>query len=251
MNIQNYLFYHTAKLYMLACLAILGVFYLAGCVATSPITPTQKPLPTPIPETVTKALIEITFTLKPPVAISTYTLEPSATSTSIPRIYVFPVQPVKYTGYAEGYAAHGYPAIDIFAPAGWAFVAVTDGVVDFVSHKDTWNPDTDDLALRGGISVAIIGDDGMRYYGSHLSKIADGISPGILVKAGQVLGYIGESGDARGRGSHLHFGISRPTYPEDWKTRRGEIDPYTYLNAWREGTNISPVYMTPTPKATP
>jgi murein DD-endopeptidase MepM/ murein hydrolase activator NlpD len=251
MNFRNCLYYHSSKCFTLACLATSGVIFLAGCVANSTTTTTQIPFPTPIPQTVTSFLVEITYTLRPSVALTTNTPEPSATNTSIPRIYVFPVQPVKYTGYAEGYAAHGYPAIDIFAPAGWAFVAVTDGMVDFVSYTDTWDPVTDDPASRGGLSVAIIGDDGLRYYGSHLSSIADGISPGMRVLAGQTLGYVGKSGNARERGTHLHFGISRPTYPEDWRTRRGEIDPYAYLNAWREGINISPVYSTPTPKVRP
>jgi len=93
---------------------------------------------------------------------------------------------------------------------GTKFVAVTNGVVNFVSYKDTWDPAHDDPAVRGGLSVAIIGDDGLRYYGSHLSAIAAGIAPGVRVKAGQLLGLVGNSGDARTTLSHLHFGISRP-----------------------------------------
>jgi murein DD-endopeptidase MepM/ murein hydrolase activator NlpD len=123
---------------------------------------------------------------------------------------------------------------------GTKFVAVTDGVVDFVSSTDLWDPATDDPALRGGLSVAIIGDDGLRYYGSHLSAIADGIAPGVRVKAGQLLGLVGNSGDARETESHLHFGISRPTYPEDWQARRGQVDPFPYLQAWRDGHNLTP-----------
>jgi murein DD-endopeptidase MepM/ murein hydrolase activator NlpD len=129
---------------------------------------------------------------------------------------------------------------------GWEYVAVTDGTVEYVSYKDLWDPATDDPGARGGIAIAIIGDDGLRYYGSHLSKIADGIETGQHVNAGQLLGYIGESGNAHGTVSHLHFGISRPTYPEDWKTRRGDIDPFPYLNAWAAGINITPRYSTPT-----
>ena len=119
-------------------------------------------------------------------------------------------------------------------------MAVTDGVVDFVSGTDNWNPNKPDSAERSGLAVAIIGDDGLRYYGSHLSGIAPGISTGVQVKAGQLLGFVGASGDARGKTPHLHFGISHPTTPDDWKTRRGEIDPYPYLNAWKIGKNRTP-----------
>jgi hypothetical protein len=251
MNFRNYQFFLSAIFRKPSYLWITGVIFLSGCAANQ-VSPTpQNPFPTSISKTATIYFIEITKTLKPPVTFPSSTTELIATKTPIPPVYVFPVQPVRFTGYAEGYAAHGYPAIDIFAPPNWAYVAVTNGVVEFISYTDDWDPITDDPALRGGISVAIIGDDGFRYYGSHLSRIEDGISPGMRVFAGQILGYVGKSGNARDRGTHLHFAISRPTYSDDWKTRRGEINPYIYLNAWLEGINSSPVYSTPTPKMTP
>jgi murein DD-endopeptidase MepM/ murein hydrolase activator NlpD len=140
-----------------------------------------------------------------------------------------------------GVRSHGYPAIDIFAPQGTNFVAVTSGVVDFVSPEDVWDPANDDPAARGGLAVAIIGDDGVRYYGSHLSEVASGIVPGARVDKGQLLGKVGSTGNARGRDAHLHFGMSHPTYPEDWQTRRGEVDPFPFLEAWEIGIDIRPV----------
>ncbi len=151
---------------------------------------------------------------------------------------VFPVRSDGKISYGRYH--HDYPAADIFCPAGSEFVAVTDGVVDFVSREDIWDPHVNDGATRGGLSVAIVGDDGVRYYGSHLSQIADGIAPGAWVQAGQLLGLTGHSGDARGLDPHLHFGISHPTTPDDWQVRRGEIAPYEYLRAWQRGENITP-----------
>ena len=179
-----------------------------------------------------------------PSATATLTLTPTeigtATPTPLSIVHIFPLQPPSAAGFAEGTASHGYPATDIFSVVGTRFVAVTDGVVDFVSTKDLWDPAHDDPAQRGGLSVAILGDDGLRYYGSHLSAVAAGIAPGVRVKAGQLLGLVGNSGDARSTLSHLHFGISRPTYPEDWKARRGQVDPFPYLQAWRDGHNVTP-----------
>ena len=152
--------------------------------------------------------------------------------------HVFPVQSDGKVSYGRFH--HDYPAADIFCPIGSVFVAVTDGVVDFVSREDVWDPKVNDGATRGGLAVAIVGDDGVRYYGSHLSQVADGIAPGVRVVAGQQLGLTGKSGDARYTDAHLHFGISHPTTPDDWEVRRGEIAPYDYLRAWQRGENITP-----------
>ena len=155
-------------------------------------------------------------------------------------IYVFPIQPPEAASFGPGVKGHGYPATDLFARLGARFVAVTSGVVDFVSRVDEWNPNKPDPAKRSGLAVGIIGDDGVRYFGSHLSGVATNIIPGLRVEPGQLLGYVGASGDAVGKDAHLHFGISHPTFPDDWKTRRGEVDPYYYLQSWEKGLNFTP-----------
>ena len=214
--------------------------------------------PTSNPSTITIQNNAVTHTFTPEIKITlsatnspTTTPVVTPTPTLNPHRYVFPVRSDRSVDYAEGTASHGYPAIDIFAPAGSEYVAATDGTVEYISFNDIWDPVTDDPGARGGIAIAIIGDDGLRYYGSHLLKISDGIEKGQHVSAGQMLGYIGESGNAYGTLPHLHFGISHPTYPEDWKTRRGEIDPFPYLNAWSAGINITPRFPAPIPILTP
>jgi murein DD-endopeptidase MepM/ murein hydrolase activator NlpD len=171
------------------------------------------------------------------IAAPTQALTSQTALAASPR-YVFPVQPAQAATYGRYH--HDYPATDIFCPVGSRFVAPTDGVVNFVSRVDAWDPRTDDPATRGGLSAAIIGDDGVRYYGSHLSAIAPGIQPGVRVTAGQLLGKTGRTGDARRTAPHLHFGISHPTTPDDWKVRRGEISPYKYLRAWARGVPLKP-----------
>jgi murein DD-endopeptidase MepM/ murein hydrolase activator NlpD len=156
-------------------------------------------------------------------------------------IHVFPLDPAHAGSYSPG--GHAYLATDIFAPIGTAFVAVTSGVIQGVSRTDVWNPDIDDGANRGGLFVSLIGDDGVRYYGSHLSAVADGIEAGVRVEAGQLLGNVGVSGSARDTPPHLHFGISRPTALDDWETRRGEVDPVPFLDAWLAGdTAAAPLF---------
>lgn len=145
----------------------------------------------------------------------------------------FPLEPSNVGSYSAG--GHTYVATDIFAPVGTRFVAVTSGVIQGVTLVDVWDPEVDDGATRGGLSVALVGDDGVRYYGSHLSEVAPGIEAGVPVEAGQLLGLVGVTGSARDTPSHLHFGISRPTPFDDWEVRRGEIDPVPLLDAWRDG----------------
>ena len=164
----------------------------------------------------------------------------TATTARRPARHVFPVQPVAGCGVHYGHVHHDYPATDIFARKGCRFVSPTDGVVTELSRTDRWQPSTDRGADRGGRSVAVLGDDGVRYYGSHLESVEDGIAPGARVRAGQTLGRIDNSGDARYVPTHLHFGISWPTRDGVWWVRRGTVYPWPYLDSWRAGGNRSP-----------
>jgi murein DD-endopeptidase MepM/ murein hydrolase activator NlpD len=147
-----------------------------------------------------------------------------------PAKYAFPV--VGNSSY--GRTHHDYPATDIMTACGHKFVAVTDGVVLNVSAEDVWKRSVNAGATRGGLSVAIRGDDGVRYYGSHLSSIAAGIRIGVRVKMGQTLARTGDTGDASA--CHLHFGISPPCAGQgDWWLQRGTVWPYPFLDSWKKG----------------
>jgi murein DD-endopeptidase MepM/ murein hydrolase activator NlpD len=152
-------------------------------------------------------------------------------------VYTFPVANCA-VNYAR--AHHDYAATDILAKAGCKFVAPINGIVDEVNRIDTWRSPPNLGITRGGLSVSIIGDDGVRYYGSHLRSIPENIQPGVAVMAGDVLGAIGSTGSARGTAPHLHFGISWPTPPDTWWVRRGEVLPWKYLDAWKKGKDLSP-----------
>jgi murein DD-endopeptidase MepM/ murein hydrolase activator NlpD len=164
--------------------------------------------------------------------------KPKATPTPTARSvkYVFPV--VGRNSY--GHSHHDYPATDIITACGNRFVAVTDGTILAVSRADTWKPSVNAGATRGGLSISLLGDDGVRYYGSHLSSIGPAIRPGARVRAGQTLGRTGDTGDASA--CHLHFGVSPPcARVGDWWNQRGTVYPWPYLDAWRAGRNKSAV----------
>ena len=175
---------------------------------------------------------------KPVALFLTLTFLLTATPAHAAPVYVFPVADCA-VNYAR--AHHDYAATDILAKAGCKFVAPIDGVVDEVNRVDRWRKPPNNGIDRGGLSVSIIGSDGVRYYGSHLKWIPTNIQPGVAVKGGQVLGSVGSTGSARGTAPHLHFGISWPTPADIWWVRRGEVLPWKYLDAWKSGKNLSPV----------
>jgi murein DD-endopeptidase MepM/ murein hydrolase activator NlpD len=229
----------------LAVLPLALLVTLTGCGSSAPspastpralTTKTPTPTPTSPSPTPTRSATP-TPTPTPTAPHSATPARTTATTTRAAGRYVYPVQ-----GCTSSYSSshHDYPASDVFTNKGCAFVAVTAGRVDEVTYVDRWSPSNDGGALRGGLSVSIVGDDGVRYYGSHLLRIAAGIKPGARVRAGQTLGLIDNSGDARYTPTHVHFGISWPTRAGIWWVRRGEVWPQRYLAAWRAGTALSP-----------
>jgi murein DD-endopeptidase MepM/ murein hydrolase activator NlpD len=91
---------------------------------------------------------------------------------------------------------------DILAPRGTAVVASVGGSVR--RHNSG----------MGGLSYYLSGDDGNTYYGAHLDSYVGGSG---RVSQGTVIGYVGNSGNARGGPPHLHFEIhpggGRPVNP--------------------------------------
>ncbi|RIV32603.1 M23 family metallopeptidase [Micromonospora radicis] len=160
---------------------------------------------------------------------------PTATRDRLP--HVFPVRARK-VAYHPTHSA--YPGTDIFADCGEPFVAVTDGTIGEVSRRDRYDKRGPQGPYNGGLSVSVLGDDGVRYYGSHLTEVTEGVEPGVRVRAGQQLGTVGRTGNANNV-CHLHFGISPPCPGEDgWWIRRGVVWPAPYLDSWRRGGNREP-----------
>lgn len=95
--------------------------------------------------------------------------------------------------FGPGWRLH--QGIDIFAPHGTPVRAPVDGRVRV---KD---------GGLGGLSVYVTQPDGTYWYLTHLSGIAQGIAEGVAVKTGQVVGFVGTSGNAAGGKPHLHMQI--------------------------------------------
>jgi murein DD-endopeptidase MepM/ murein hydrolase activator NlpD len=99
-----------------------------------------------------------------------------------------------------------HEALDIPAPRGTPVVAATQGnVVKLFNSK------------RGGLTVYQFDDSQTYcYYYAHLDRYATGLHEGVLLRPGEVLGYVGTTGDAAGGAPHLHFAVFRLDAKKKW-----------------------------------
>ena len=182
--------------------------------------------------------LAVTTTL-PPLQVE-QTLYPTAvpvptTIEKPPLVYVFP-----FTGkvVSYGHEHHDYPATDVFG-CGAGVVAPIWGTITEIRAEDPWDPAVDNPSTRGGKYITLVGGDDVRYYFAHLESIA--VAVGDSVNAGDALGVMGQTGNARNSECHTHLGISRRCPNPEWAIRRGEIFPWPFLDAWRAGdTQSSP-----------
>jgi murein DD-endopeptidase MepM/ murein hydrolase activator NlpD len=110
-------------------------------------------------------------------------------------------------GAARGGREH--QGIDIFAPRGTPVVAATDGWVTSITPN----------ALGGNVVWLWDARRNQSLYYAHLD--AHAVGPGDRVRKGDVLGFVGNTGNARATAPHLHFGI--------YRRGRGAIDPLYYV----------------------
>jgi len=105
-------------------------------------------------------------------------------------------------------------ALDIMANCGAPVVAALAGKIIKLFHSD-----------RGGVTVyQMDADNRTVYYYAHLARYADGLAEGRFARQGEVIGYVGDTGNVTPGACHLHFAI--------WTV----ADPKRYWN----GENINP-----------
>jgi murein DD-endopeptidase MepM/ murein hydrolase activator NlpD len=142
--------------------------------------------------------------------------------------YVFPVygqSSFTNTFYAPRASTGWHHGEDIFAPLGAPILAITDGTLYSVGWNDV-----------GGYRLWLRDEQGNQFYYAHLSAFSPLAVNGAIVKAGDVIGFMGNSGDAAGTPYHLHFeihplGMLHMGYD-------GVVAPYPFLVAWRRVQDI-------------
>ena len=119
------------------------------------------------------------------------------------------------SNFSETHGGHPHEALDIMAPRGTPVQAVAEGnVVKLFTSK------------QGGLTVYQFDDSRTWcYYYAHLDRYAPELKEGMLLRKGDVLGYVGSTGDASPDAPHLHFAVFR-------------LDP---AKNWWEGTPVDPL----------
>lgn len=121
-------------------------------------------------------------------------------------------------GDPRGGGLRAHHGTDIMAPGGAPVLAAADGTIEKLFGS-----------VLGGITIyERAGDRRWTFYYAHLSGYAPGLREGQPVKAGDVIAYVGDTGDAGAGNFHLHFGLTRTTPDQHWY--QGEdVDAYPVL----------------------
>jgi peptidoglycan LD-endopeptidase LytH len=120
--------------------------------------------------------------------------------------------------FAEKRGLRRHDALDIMAKRGTPVVAVDDGrVVRMRRH------------VLGGLTVyQYDADEKYAYYYAHLDGYADGLKEGHVVRRGDLVGYVGSTGNAPASAPHLHFAITEMGPEKKWYKGK-PVNPYPYL----------------------
>lgn len=190
---------------------------------------TGEPLDTPPPEVVVpepavpaEVIAPIaTETAPPPVVVNEPT---SMRDADGPRAMIIPVAGVDRSAirdmFDEARGSRRHEAIDILAPTGTPVIATDDGTV---KKLFTSKP--------GGLTVYQFDpDQRFCYYYAHLDRYAPGLHEGQILRRGEVLGYVGTTGNAPKDAPHLHFALIRLDKDRRW-WKGTYVNPYPSLVA--------------------
>ncbi|MEO5566766.1 MAG: M23 family metallopeptidase [Luteimonas sp.] len=195
------------------------------------------PAPIPVPEKATQApgtsadsgqlpavqAIKRGVSIPDPV-IATPALPTPASIHSASTALLLPVAGIRPSQLQDTYAdarvggVRVHDALDIMAPRGTPVLAAVDGTVEKLFDS-----------VPGGLTLYEFDADRNRaYYYAHLDRYADGLAEGQQLKRGQVIAYVGSTGNANKDAPHLHFAIF-VLGPEKHWWQGTPINPYPLL----------------------
>jgi peptidoglycan LD-endopeptidase LytH len=177
-----------------------------------------------VPTEVLAPISEVAPTVRPPREAFDV---PSMRDADAPRSIIIPVAGVDSTAIRDQFnevrGDRRHEAIDIMAPRGTPVIAADDGVVKKLF-----------TSAAGGLTVYVFDpDERFCYYYAHLDRYADGLHEGQHLVRGQIIGYVGSTGNAAENAPHLHFALIR-------------LDPE---KRWWKGTYVNPFPLLVKPRA--
>lgn len=136
---------------------------------------------------------------------------------SIPSHFSIPVDGVKTKNLTDTWGAarsqgRSHEGIDIMAPRGTKVYSTTEGIITSLKSNNL-----------GGKVIWILGPSGSWHYYAHLSDQRRGLNEGDYIQKGTLIGYVGNTGNARHTAPHLHYGLYLSG------KGRGAVNPYPYL----------------------
>jgi murein DD-endopeptidase MepM/ murein hydrolase activator NlpD len=201
------------------CAGILADGWLRTYDPLTPAHSVAQPPQTPIQPVVVAAPLPAKYlgdlTDQPTTAAA-----PAVTSANVPATPLrLPIDGISIEslkgGFAQTRGALPHEAVDIVVPRGTPIHAVSDGTIAKLF-----------FSKRGGITIYHFDPDGrLCFYYAHLERYADGLHEGQHVSQGDVIGYVGTSGNAPPNTPHLHFGVSELNADRKWWQGRA-LDPY-------------------------
>lgn len=155
---------------------------------------------------------------QPPTQGNPTLCAPAALTIPVPGVLPTDLRDTYTDSRSGGTRAH--EALDIMAPRGTPVLAVASGRIARLF-----------LSKPGGITIYQFDPEGqVAYYYAHLDGYAAGLAEGQDVRQGQLLGYVGSTGNANPDAPHLHFGIFCLDAEQRWWTGT-PINPYPYLRS--------------------
>ena len=136
---------------------------------------------------------------------------------------MIPVDGVKFSQLTDTYNAprgteRHHEALDIMAPKGTKVFAVADGKVAKLF-----------TSVPGGLTVyQFEPNEKFAYYYAHLDKYADGVKEGVNLKRGDLVGYVGVTGNSDPKAPHLHFAVVQLTPEKQW-WKGTPVNPYPLM----------------------
>jgi murein DD-endopeptidase MepM/ murein hydrolase activator NlpD len=207
--------YRLQALFLVLLIGFVAVLWLGTGRVASPAVVEKVPVP--------METVPVSAQPAPSVESAPLVVQPETQITRIEKPLIIPVAGVRPDQLLDTFSqsrseGRTHDAIDIMAPAETPVLAAADGLIQKLFQSE-----------RGGTTIyQLSGDQKLIFYYAHLARYADGLTEGKQVRQGEVIAYVGDTGNAGAGNYHLHFSVAVVSDPKRyWEGIN--INPYPLL----------------------